>query len=446
MPKIKFKGKKGGGSNPLTPLQVGAGAVFPYSVNLARKHAYFDRYGEPYNTSKTIGKNTDNVKLLLPRALFPVPENDNRVVGDDIDFEFIGEPRNDEQLRVLEELQECYELGTTGVTVNASTGFGKTFIGCYHIAMVGRPTLVLITKSDLQKQWTRSFSDFLGIPKSEVGLIKGDVYDVIGKKVVIGFVQSVMKDGRYPSWVYKQFGNVISDEVHLMGAQKFNNCMYLLPAKYRLGLSATLKRGDGKSHVFLDHIGKTIIKAELLPMDFDVVKVETGIRIPKHVKYKAGRTMGLNTHLGGVKSRQTLITNKIKSCLKKGRNIVCFADTREHLENAYNNLIDNGVKHSQIGFYVGGMSDDEMEYGAHKPVVLTTYKMCEYGTDFPHWDTAMLMTPRANVEQIVGRIVRELEGKTNPVVFDFVDDAKLLKGYWGARMKFYIRKANRIIN
>lgn len=447
MRKLNIKGlkKKAGGALAPSPLQIGAGTIFPYSQELMREHSYFDKYNEPYVNYKVIGKGTDNPKLALPRALYPDAPKDLRVLGDKVKYNWKGVPRNPEQERVLQEIDESMEAGESGYIVNASTGFGKTFIGCYGIYKVGRPALVLITKADLQEQWEESFEQFLGIPYEDVGLIKGDVYDVLGKKVVLAYVQSVMKDGRYPSWVYKQFGLVIGDEIHLLGAEKFVNCMYVLPAYYRVGLSATIKRPDGKAHVFRDHIGKRIIKADLLPMKFDVVKIKTGLKIPPHVKYKAGRTMQLNVYLGGVKSRQLLITQKIKKCLAKDRNIVCFADTLEHLNFAYDSLIDEGVPHSKIGFYVGGMAKGERDLNAHKKVVLTTYKMTQYGTDYPHWDTAMFMTPRSDVVQITGRILRELEGKTNPLVFDFVDNAKLLYAYWGKRRKWYIQKANRII-
>jgi len=460
MPGLKLKNKAGGNYPPvlslssgrkIKPIYTGAGAVYEYDEAIAVMHSYVDRFKEPYTNYKMVGKATSHPRIMLPRSKFPLGHEDRRLDGYDIDVDFIGKPRNEDQERVCRELREYYEIGRTGIIVNASTGFGKTFVGCYAIAQVKKTALVLVTKSDLEGQWRDSFKKFLGFKDSDIGLMKADKFSVADKKVVIGYVQSVMKDDRYPSWIYKYFGMIISDEIHLMAAEKFGNCMWLLPAKYRLGLSATIDRSDGREHVFKEHIGRTLITAEVLPMKFIVCFVKTNVLVPDSVPFKAGRTMALNNFLGLHQSRQALVTEKIMKAYAKDRNIVCFADTKKHLEYAYDCLINAGAKMKDIGFYVGLKSNakqidkDNLKKEAHKRIVLATYKMTQYGTDFPHWDTAVLMTPRADVRQIVGRVVREKEGKKTPVVFDFVDPVPLLMGYFKSRRTWYRTKAERII-
>lgn len=453
---LKLRTKGGGVVDPAPskitrPLYTAAGAVWPYSPNLADAFSYVDRFKNPYTNYKVIGKGTENPKIVLPRARFALGSEDRRCEGTDVPFVLHTPPRNEQQRMLCDELDAYYDTGKTGIIVNASTGFGKTYIGCSAMAKIQATTLVLITKSDLEDQWAESFEKFLGLDRTEIGLIKGDKHNISGKKVVIGYVQSVMKDDRYPSWVYKYFGFVIADEVHLMAADKFSNCMFLLPAVYRLGLSATVTRSDGRERVFNDHIGSKKIIYEMLPMKFDVVVINTGVAVPKTVKFKAGRTMALNNFLGQHQNRQRMISQKVKKSYEKGRNCVCFADTREHLDYAYDCLINEGIPMKDIGFYVGQTKatrevKDELKRQALKPVVLATYKMTSYGTDFPHWDTAFLMTPRSDVQQIVGRVVREKAGKKNPVVFDFVDPLPLLLGYFKNRMKWYKKKADRIIS
>jgi superfamily II DNA or RNA helicase len=446
---VKLKVIKGGSN---APLYTGSAAVFPYNKKLAKAHSHVDRFEAPYFNYRTIGKDSSEPRIMLPRAKFPLGAEDQRIDGEEVICGLVDgvEPRNDEQWRVVQELES--KLATkTGIIVNASTGFGKTFIGCCQIALVERTTLVLVTKSDLEDQWRDSFKKFLGLGDDEIGLLKGDICDVAGKKVVIGYVQSVMKWNRYSSWVYKYFGNVIFDEVHLLAADKFVNCCWQLPAKYRLGLSATLDRSDGKDHVFKDHIGRNIIQAELLPMQFNVSVVRTQVHAPKSVYYKAGRTMQLNNFLGQHKPRQNLITQKIVKAYEGGRNVVCFADTKDHLSHAFDCLVDAGVKIRDIGFYVGLPSGakqadkDNLKIEAHKKIVLATYKMTQYGTDFPHWDTAVLMTPRSDVRQIVGRVLREKEGKKIPLVFDFVDKIPLLEKYYRKRRHWYKSEALKIV-
>jgi superfamily II DNA or RNA helicase len=433
------------------PLWTGAAAVFDYSEELAAKYTLTDKFKEEYLNYRVIGQNTDSPRIMLPRTKYCLGAEDRRLDGESIDVSFKGTPRNSEQERVLDEVTEWFQQGKTGIIVNASTGFGKTFIGCSAIDDLQVTTLILITKSDLEDQWRASLMDFLELSSNEIGLIKGDVCDVQGKPVVIAYVQSLMKHKRYSSWVYKYFGFVIVDEVHFMAADKFVNCMWQLPAKFRLGLSATLDRADRRQHVFFDHIGRTIVRAELLPMRFNVVVVRVKVKVPKSVKFKAGRTMALNNFLGLHENRQAVITGKVVKAYEKNWNIVCFADTLEHLNYAHDCLVNAGVRMSDIGLYVGlkgnakQIDKDNMKKQAHRRVVLATYKMTSYGTDFPHWDCAVLMTPRSDVRQIVGRVLREKEGKRTPVVFDIVDSIALLVGYYKNRLKWYKRKALKII-
>jgi superfamily II DNA or RNA helicase len=64
--------------------------------------------------------------------------------------------------------------------------------------------------------------------------------------------------------------------------------------------------------------------------------------------------------------------------------------------------------------------------------------MASEATNIPWADTCLLMTPRAAVEQIVGRIRREYENKKDPVVIDLVDnDSVVLATYAQSRKKWY---------
>jgi superfamily II DNA or RNA helicase len=73
--------------------------------------------------------------------------------------------------------------------------------------------------------------------------------DVIGKDIVIGMLQSIsLKD--YPDWIFDDFGLTIVDECHHISSEVFSNSLFKLVTKYMLGLSATMNRKDGTTHVF----------------------------------------------------------------------------------------------------------------------------------------------------------------------------------------------------
>lgn len=424
------------------PIATGAGAVYHYHTRIESDNSFEDRFKEPYKHCKIIDRRTTHPKVLLPRMKRPLGKIDLREEGDDINITMQMPPKNEEQKEVCEEMEELHYQNRTGYIINASTGFGKTYLGCYGISLIQKTTLILVHKADLEKQWRESLKKFLGLESEDIGLIKGDVCSVAGKAVVIGYVQSLMKDKRYPTWAYNYFGFVIADEVHIMGADIFINCIYQLPALHRLGLSATTDRADHKAHVFKDHIGPVMIKAENLPMPFNVMKIDTGVVIPEGLYFKPGRMMTLCNWFAKHRPRQKLISAYIKKAYKADRTVICFADTLKHLDFAFDCLIDAGVKQKEIGRYHGGLTEAQLKAGAFKPIVLVTYKFTSVGTDFPHWDTAVFMTPKADVRQMVGRIVREAPDKKIPLVFDFVDNHHFLTNYYKSRKKWYSQKAN----
>jgi len=437
-----------------TPLAVSSGLEYQWTAQIQKKFTLVDNFEEPFQLYKRKGENT----ILVPWSCGPQGGKDKRILGAKVDLldKFI--PRNDEQLRVVSESNELLQAGTSHV-VRAPTGFGKTIVGATLTAKVGRKTLVIVPKEDLMKQWVQAYEIVCGLKPSEVGIIKGDVCQVAGKSVVIAMVHSICKDGRYPSWVYKDFGFIICDETHRMGAEQFSNAMWLFPAALRLGVSATPYRKDGRDIIFKTHIGEEMVSSDAAPMEFKVIRLRSRFKLPRVTRkvgtvFKAvplphspGKTMHVAKLLASDHHRNTIIVTNVVKAYDKGRNIVVFSDLKDgHLPMLKAMLQKEGIPSKDIGFYVGGLKDHEKETAKAKRVVLTTYKMCSEGTDAPWWDTAFLGTPRSDVDQIVGRILREYDGKKEPVVFDLVDlDSDVFKAYAGARLNFYKKRGAKVI-
>ena len=66
----------------------------------------------------------------------------------------------------------------------------------------------------------------------------------------------------------------------------------------------------------------------------------------------------------------------------------------------------------------------------------TNYKKLGEGFDVPELDTLVLATPKSDVEQAVGRILRQ-KNKNEPIVIDIVDSFSIFKGQYYKRRKFY---------
>lgn len=193
-----------------------------------------------------------------------------------------------------------------------------------------------------------------------------------------------------------------------------------------------------------------------------VLSHHTGWRIPKKngrpLFHEFGNISLLLKPMSYDITRNEIIVKYLVAALKKERASIAFSDRMEHLEIIQTLLIAAGIPEDQIGWYVGlnnpvysgGMkTTTRMQIReSHKlrPILLATYAMASEATDIPWLDTCVLMTPKANVVQIVGRIRREYDNKKTPVVIDLVDtDGPVLGAYSGSRDKWYRKLGSNII-
>jgi len=139
--------------------------------------------------------------------------------------------------------------------------------------------------------------------------------------------------------------------------------------------------------------------------------------------------------------RNRLIVQLLLKALDAGRKVLVLSSRREHL-NVLRHMLRTEVgkagKQYSTGLYVGGMTDEERSVSATKDCIFGTYQMAAEGLDIPDLDTLFLTTPKGDIEQSVGRILRTVDGKKEPVVVDFVDmSIGLCVGLTNKRIKQY---------
>jgi superfamily II DNA or RNA helicase len=209
-----------------------------------------------------------------------------------------------------------------------------------------------------------------------------------------------------------------------------------------VGLSATPERKDGLSKVLYWFLGPQII----------TIKRETGkpsIRfIFNNTKdyteefNQAGRVNNpaMITNLTKQQGRNELIVNTVKS-LVAGRKTLILSDRREHCENIAAQLVAAGIT---AGVYLGGMSTQDREATTESQVIVGTYQASGEGFDVPLLDTLILATPKSDVEQAVGRILRQ-KNANEPLVIDIVDEFSIFKGQYIKRHRFYKKCEYKIV-
>lgn len=429
------------------PMRTGAMSVIPYSAGAEAAMMFVSDFGDKINMSLHEG----NV-LYVPRETMPwaAPENDYRIKHPTIAIDCNFEPRGPEQGPLVAKSLDLLRAGTNHV-FRAPTGWGKTIAGSAIACALGQPTVIIVPKEDLMDQWYDALVNVLGVDPMLIGKVQqnGCVYK--GKRIVLAMLQSVIIEDRYPPDFYKFPGLIIFDEAHLIAADVFSRACQIFPAFYRLGFSATDKRRDGKSKILVAHIGPTAVIGTLVPMKPKVLVKHTGWKIPNYpgttrkIQFQPGRMMSVYKAMMDDPARNAEAAEFVYQAYKAGRSILVLADMIDHLKTLFHVLVAKGISGEEIGYYIGGMSKLQIGVTKKARIVLGTYKMCATGTNVPHWDTLLMLTPRANVEQPVGRVLRTMSGKLQPVILDLVDYDGIFNGFYLARLKVYYKLGAEIV-
>jgi superfamily II DNA or RNA helicase len=93
---------------------------------------------------------------------------------------------------------------------------------------------------------------------------------------------------------------------------------------------------------------------------------------------------------------------------------------------------------ASVGYYIGGMKEKALKATESKQVVIATYAMAAEALDIKTLCTLIMVTPKTDIEQSVGRILRS--DHDQPVVVDIVDSHDPFVKQWAKRRTFYKRE------
>jgi len=382
-------------------------------------------------------------KIYIPRyyGVENFGINENRLSrGETIDLSFNGDLFDFQKEIVLKYISSVGESG--GGLLDVEPGKGKTVMALNIISKIKRKTLVVVHKSFLMNQWLERIQVFL--PDAKVGKIQGDIIDVEGKDIVLGMIQS-LSNKEYSSKIWEQFGLCVFDECHHLSAEVFSNVMINIVTPYNLGLSGTMTRKDGLSKVFKYFIGP-IIHKEKTDLTTEVF-VKT-IRIQNEDQFESVKTDHKGNPLYSCMiskldydGRNQLISNVIRSELEKNadQQIMVLAHTKSIVQELFKHI---SVFESSIGYYLGGMKEQHLKESETKKIILATYAMASEGLDIKTLTTLFLATPKSDICQSVGRILRSKHSL--PLVIDFIDQHPLFETQYKKRLTYYNSKKFKI--
>jgi superfamily II DNA or RNA helicase len=366
--------------------------------------------------------------------------------GIDINLEFAGKLR-DGQIPVVETyINHVNKVGFGGGLLELPCAFGKTCLALNIISRLNKKTFIIVHKEFLMNQWIERIQQFL--PKARVGKIQGPIIDIDDKDIVIGMLQSLsMKE--YPASTFESFGLTIIDEVHHISSEVFSNSLFKLVTKYMLGLSATMNRKDGTTKVFKMFLGDVIFKGkrdEAREVVVRAIKYEADDEEFNEVKLDYRGNPAYSTMISKLceyNRRSEFILKILSDMLNENQNqqVMILAHNKSLLKYLHDAVAHRNI--ATVGYYVGGMKESALKETEGKKVVIATYAMAAEALDIKTLTTLIMATPKTDIEQSVGRILREKH--SSPIVVDIIDNHDLFQNQWRKRKTFYKKENYKII-
>ena len=333
----------------------------------------------------------------------------------------------DSQKAVYDELND-------NAIINAWVSWGKTFTGLAIAGKLGLKTLVVTHTVPLRNQWAKEVEKVYGFKPSIIG---SGSFNTSGP-VVVGNTQTLYRN--IPE-IRHIFGTVILDEMHHVSSPTFSKIIDTNYARYKIGLSGTIERKDGKHVVFRDYFGHNVFKppkenfmAPSVHILHSEVRFMDGAKIPW-----ANRV----TALGNNEEYRHTVALTAAAYAAKGHKVLVVSD-RVHFLKACAELagedaicVTGEVSHEDREKYMSEIRDGK------KKILFGTQAIFSEGISLNNLSCLILGTPINNeplLTQLIGRVIRKEENKRDPVIVDIHLKGNTARKQASNRMGHYMKQ------
>jgi len=348
-----------------------------------------------------------------------------------VDFPEFKFPLRESQQAVYDEIED-------NAIINAWVSWGKTFTGLAIAGKLGQKTLVITHTVPLRNQWAKEVEKVYGFSPGIIGSGRFE----IDSPIVIGNTQTLYRN--IPK-VRQEFGTIILDEMHHVSSPTFSKVIDTNYCRYKIGLSGTIERKDGKHVVFKDYFGSKIFKPpkeNFMVPTVDIVRSEIrfmdGNRIPwanrvtalaNNEEYR--HTIAMLAAAYAARGHKVLVVSDrvhfLKSCAElAGENAICVTGEVSH--EGRETLI-NEVK------------------AGRKDILFGTQAIFSEGISVNNLSCLILGTPVNNeplLTQLIGRIIRKEENKRDPVIVDIHLKGNTARKQASNRIGHYMKQGYKI--
>lgn len=355
----------------------------------------------------------------------------------------------DYQKPFVEEMLEYAEVHGDFVA-KAATGSGKTIMGLAVLQRRGRSAAIVVDQENLMEQWVARIHQFLGLTPDQIGIVQGPTATWEDKPITICMVQTLTQR-EYPQEFYDNFGTVVFDECHSVGAPTFSRALLAFSAAVRIGLSATPDRRDELRKMLAWNLGETGPELASKPARSSVYVLE-GEGVYSWASNNSKLMSRFVSEIAADGRRNLLLAEAIKWLYDSGRDVLVVGDRIEQLSALRALCVALGLPADELGEYakrrsfwkyekdprpprrppgwvrgteytpvrlalvVKDIPKPERQHALdHARVIFATYAVMAKGVDVVRLSAGVDATPRSAATQVYGRLLRPMDGKLRPI-------------------------------
>jgi len=348
-----------------------------------------------------------------------------------VEFPEFKFPLRESQQAVFDEIED-------NAIINAWVSWGKTFTGLAIAGKLGQKTLIVTHTVPLRNQWAKEVEKVYGFKPSIIGSGSMD----LSGTVVVGNTQTLYRN--IPA-VQKEFGTIILDEMHHVSSPTFSKIIDSNYARYKIGLSGTIERKDGKHVVFRDYFGSKIFKPpkeNFMPPTVHVLNSEVRFMDGSNIPW-ANRV----TNLTNNDEYRHTVSMLAAAYAARGHKVLVVSD-RVHFMKACAELAGENAT-----CITGELSHEEREErmslvrNGQKNILFGTQAIFSEGISLNSLSCLILGTPINNeplLTQLIGRVIRKEENKKDPVIIDIHLKGNTARRQASTRMGHYMKQGYQI--
>jgi len=408
----------------------------PDYVSYLDKHLTYKIQGYIEEAPPTIIKNLRKIR----NTLYSIPAGRTDLIPSDYEVvdkrQLVPADFPKSSLTLRESQQEVYDNLNENAVINAPPSWGKTFTATAIAGKLGQRTLVVTHTVALRQQWEDEVYKMYGQKPGIIGSRKFEPNSFI----VVGNIQTLVK---HKTALSKSFGTLIVDECHHIPATTFNALVDSSYARYKIGLSGTVERKDGRHVLLPDYFGYqrfTPPRENYMEPRVDIIR--------SNIRFMDGAGSPWALRVNDLVSQNEygeLIALLAAAYRKNGHKVLVLSDRLIFLNRLYSTLGEN------ISELITGeiTSIDERKrriqniLDEKKQILLGTQSIFSEGISINNLSCLILATPVSNtplLTQLIGRISREHPGKHTPIVVDINLKGKTAERQARLRLGHYMQE------